>query len=123
MPQDAHVDADRRDRRLDAVLVGDGPERARDCCRRVSQRRPLRRRRFRSRTIREIGVGYATVLASRRTYVGELGWELYVPAEFAARVYDDAAWQPAPSVGLRDAGYYAIEALRSRRATAPGAAS
>ena len=39
-------------------------------------------------TIREIGVGYATVLASRRTYMGELGWELYVPAEFAVTVFE-----------------------------------
>ena len=39
-------------------------------------------------TAREIEVGYATVRAVRITYVGELGWELYVPAEFAAGVYD-----------------------------------
>ena len=39
-------------------------------------------------TIREIGVGYATVLASRRTYMGELGWELYVPVEFAVTVFE-----------------------------------
>jgi 4-methylaminobutanoate oxidase (formaldehyde-forming) len=32
---------------------------------------------------REIEIGYARVQASRITYVGELGWELYVPAEFA----------------------------------------
>ena len=34
-------------------------------------------------TIREVDIGHATVLASRRTYMGELGWELYVPVEFA----------------------------------------
>ncbi|HEY2266061.1 MAG TPA: FAD-dependent oxidoreductase, partial [Streptosporangiaceae bacterium] len=34
-------------------------------------------------TSREIDLGYATVRATRITYVGELGWELYVPAEFA----------------------------------------
>ena len=39
-------------------------------------------------TIREIDVGYATVLASRRTYMGELGWELYVPVEFAVTVFE-----------------------------------
>ncbi len=61
--------------------------------------------------IREVGVGHATVLASRRTYMGELGWELYVPVEFAATVYD--ALQAAGAAhGLRDAGYYAIESLR-----------
>jgi heterotetrameric sarcosine oxidase gamma subunit len=38
---------------------------------------------------RQIYVGYAPVLAIRVTYVGELGWELHVPAEYAAGVYDD----------------------------------
>jgi sarcosine dehydrogenase len=62
-------------------------------------------------TIREIGVGFATVLASRRTYMGELGWELYVPVEFAATVFE-ALHEAGPAFGLRDAGYYAIEGLR-----------
>jgi 4-methylaminobutanoate oxidase (formaldehyde-forming) len=39
-------------------------------------------------TSREIELGYARVRASRITYVGELGWELYIPAEFAQGVYD-----------------------------------
>ena len=38
---------------------------------------------------RQIHVGYAPVLAIRVTYVGELGWELHVPAEYAMGVYDD----------------------------------
>ena len=37
---------------------------------------------------RVIDVGYATVRATRLTYVGELGWELYVPVEFAVGVYE-----------------------------------
>ena len=39
-------------------------------------------------TSREIEVGYARVRASRITYVGELGWELYMPTEFAAHVFE-----------------------------------
>ena len=39
-------------------------------------------------TSREIELGYARVRASRITYVGELGWELYIPTEFAAGIYD-----------------------------------
>lgn len=62
-------------------------------------------------TIREVGIGYATVLASRRTYMGELGWELYVPVEFAATVFD-VLHEAGAAFGLRDAGYYAIEGLR-----------
>ena len=62
-------------------------------------------------TIREIGVGFATVLASRRTYMGELGWELYVPAEFAVTVFE-TLHAAGTEFGLRDGGYYAIESLR-----------
>jgi sarcosine dehydrogenase len=62
-------------------------------------------------TIREIGVGYATVLASRRTYMGELGWELYVPVEFAVTAFE-ALHHAGHEFGLRDMGYYAIEGLR-----------
>ena len=66
-------------------------------------------------SIREIGVGYATVLASRRTYMGELGWELYVPAEFAVTVFETLHGAGA-ELGLRDAGYYAVESLRLEKA-------
>ena len=39
-------------------------------------------------TSQEIEIGYARVRASRITYVGELGWELYIPAEFAAHIFE-----------------------------------
>ncbi len=60
---------------------------------------------------REVDIGYATVRATRLTYVGELGWELYVPVEFAAGVFETlhAAGKP---FGLLNAGYYAIDSLR-----------
>jgi 4-methylaminobutanoate oxidase (formaldehyde-forming) len=45
------------------------------------------------------------------TYVGELGWELYVPTEFAAGVYDDLQ-RAGADLGVTDAGYYALESLR-----------
>ena len=64
---------------------------------------------------REIPVGRALVRASRITYVGELGWELYVPVEFAAGVYD-ALQEAGGDLGLRDAGYYALESLRVEKA-------
>ena len=62
-------------------------------------------------TSREIDLGYATVRATRITYVGELGWELYVPAEFAVGAYEDLA-----AAGAVNAGYYAIESLRLEKA-------
>jgi 4-methylaminobutanoate oxidase (formaldehyde-forming) len=64
---------------------------------------------------REIDLGYATVRATRITYVGELGWELYVPAEFAAGAYEDLAGAGA-GLGLANGGYYAIESMRLEKA-------
>ena len=62
-------------------------------------------------TSREIGLGYATVRATRITYVGELGWELYVPAEFATGVYDAIVGE-GEGHGLRHAGFHAMDSLR-----------
>ena len=60
---------------------------------------------------RTIAVAGAPVLALRVTYVGELGWELHVPVEFALTVYD-ALMAAGAAHGLVDAGYRAIESLR-----------
>ena len=61
-----------------------------------------------------IDLGYARVRASRITYVGELGWELYIPTECAPAVFD-ALMQAAPSVGGRLAGYHALNSLRMEK--------
>jgi 4-methylaminobutanoate oxidase (formaldehyde-forming) len=60
---------------------------------------------------REVDLGYSTVRATRITYVGELGWELYVPAEFAVGVYQDLMAAGA-GLGVVNGGYYAIESMR-----------
>jgi sarcosine dehydrogenase len=62
-------------------------------------------------TAREIRMGGTPVLAIRLTYVGELGWELHVPVEFAVSLYD-RLMQAGHDLGLVDAGYRAIESLR-----------
>jgi 4-methylaminobutanoate oxidase (formaldehyde-forming) len=62
-------------------------------------------------TSREVDIGHATVRATRLTYVGELGWELYVPVEFAVGVYETLS-AAGERFGLKDAGYYAIDSLR-----------
>src|SRR5262249_60457855 len=62
-------------------------------------------------TARPIHVGYAPVLAIRVTYVGELGWELHVPAEYAAGVYDDLV-TAGGDLGLRPVGLQAMSGLR-----------
>ncbi len=58
-----------------------------------------------------INVAGAPVTALRVTYVGELGWELHIPSEFAATVYD-ALMQAGAAFGIINAGYRAIETLR-----------
>ena len=60
---------------------------------------------------REIDLGLARVRAARMSYVGGPGFELYVPAEMARHVYL-ALGEAGADLGLRDAGYYAIDALR-----------
>jgi len=60
---------------------------------------------------REIDVGEVPCLAVRVTYVGELGWELYPPTEFAARLWDVLIEAGTPH-GLVPAGYRAIDSLR-----------
>ena len=62
-------------------------------------------------TTRVIDVGYARVRAARMSYVGGPGYELYVPTDQCVTLYDALIDAGAP-FGLRDAGYYTIDALR-----------
>jgi glycine cleavage system aminomethyltransferase T/glycine/D-amino acid oxidase-like deaminating enzyme len=70
---------------------------------------------FPYRAAAEIDIGFARVLCIRITYLGELGYELYIPAEQASGVYDRlvAAGRPA---GLRHAGLKALGSLRMEKA-------
>jgi 4-methylaminobutanoate oxidase (formaldehyde-forming) len=56
---------------------------------------------------RELSVGDIPVLASRVTYVGELGWELYCPTEYGLRLWDTLLVD-----GVTPGGYRAIDSLR-----------
>ena len=60
---------------------------------------------------RSIRIGPAEVWAQRVTYVGELGWELYVPAGSAGAVWDALLAAGGPE-GIRPVGYKALESLR-----------
>jgi 4-methylaminobutanoate oxidase (formaldehyde-forming) len=60
---------------------------------------------------RRISVASCRVLALRVTYVGELGWELHMPTDVAVMVYE-ALMAAGAGLGLRNAGYRAIETLR-----------
>ena len=61
--------------------------------------------------IKTIGIGGCPVNAMRITYVGELGWELHLPVEYATQVYQ-TIMQAGKSFDIRNAGYRAIESLR-----------
>ncbi|MDA9981471.1 FAD-dependent oxidoreductase [Gammaproteobacteria bacterium] len=66
-------------------------------------------------TGRELEIDYSLVYAVRITYLGELGWELYIPTEQAIAVYDrllDAGIE----FGLRHAGLQALNSLRLEKA-------
>ena len=65
-------------------------------------------------TSREIEIGYANVRASRVTFVGELGWELYVPAEFAGHVFDRLL-EVGADHGLGHGGFFAINSMRMEK--------
>jgi glycine cleavage system aminomethyltransferase T/glycine/D-amino acid oxidase-like deaminating enzyme len=65
-------------------------------------------------TSREIEVGYATVIANRLSFVGEVGWELYIATDFARGVFDDIV-AAGEAFDLRMAGYHALEHLRCER--------
>jgi heterotetrameric sarcosine oxidase gamma subunit len=69
---------------------------------------------FPFRTAREIDLGYARVLCIRITYLGELGYELYIPAEQAVHVYDRLV-AAGEAVGLRHAGLKALSSLRMEK--------
>ena len=66
-------------------------------------------------TCREVRIGYQTALAIRLTFVGELGWELYIPTPFAQPVYD-ALIEAGKEHGLKHCGYHTLNSLRIEKA-------
>ena len=69
---------------------------------------------FPFRCAREIPIGYANVLCIRITYLGELGYELYIPAAQASHVYDVLV-EAGAAVELRHAGLKALASLRMEK--------
>ncbi|MFS8087447.1 MAG: aminomethyltransferase family protein, partial [Acidobacteriota bacterium] len=63
---------------------------------------------------KRIRIGLAPVLAVRITYVGELGWELHIPTEYAAYVFD-ALLEAGREFSIGHAGYRAVDSLRMEK--------
>jgi sarcosine dehydrogenase len=95
-----------------AVINLCGP-RARDVLQGVSEQ-DVSNAAFPFATAQAITIGAAPVLAVRIGYVGELGWELHVPSEFAAHVYE-TLWQAGRDFAIADVGYRAIDTLRMEK--------
>lgn len=91
-----------------------GP-RSRDVLQKASPRTDFSNASFPFGTSQLIEIGYAQVRASRITYVGELGWELYIPGEFAQHVYERLR-EVGAEFGLRLAGMHAMNACRMEKA-------
>jgi glycine cleavage system aminomethyltransferase T/glycine/D-amino acid oxidase-like deaminating enzyme len=69
---------------------------------------------FPFRTAREIAIGFARVLCVRITYLGELGYELYIPSEQATHVYDRII-EAGKKFDLKHAGLKALASLRMEK--------
>jgi glycine cleavage system aminomethyltransferase T/glycine/D-amino acid oxidase-like deaminating enzyme len=108
IPDDAHVTA--VDVTSSYAVFGVMGPRSRDLLQSLT-RSDLSPEAFPFATSRLIDLGYSTVRATRITYVGELGWELYVPTEFAVGVYELLLEQGA-AYGLTEGGYNSINSLR-----------
>ncbi|MBT4521365.1 MAG: FAD-dependent oxidoreductase [Halieaceae bacterium] len=66
-------------------------------------------------TFQDLDIGYQRVQALRITYMGELGWELYIPTEFTLPVYD-AIVEAGADFDLKHCGYHALNSLRIEKA-------
>jgi len=66
-------------------------------------------------TMQEIDIGYSLVKAIRVTYVGELGWEIYIPTEFSLHVFDKLV-ETGLDFGLKNFGLQALNSLRLEKA-------
>ncbi|MEM7359519.1 MAG: FAD-dependent oxidoreductase [Pseudomonadota bacterium] len=95
-----------------AVVTLMGP-RSRDTLSKLSQA-DLSNEAFPFATSREIDLHYALVRASRITYVGELGWELYIPTEYAPSVFE-AVLDAGAEFGIKPYGYHTMNSLRMEK--------
>ncbi|MGH7186769.1 MAG: aminomethyltransferase family protein, partial [Pseudomonadota bacterium] len=66
-------------------------------------------------TSREIEIAHVRLRATRISYMGELGWELYVPSEFATGLFDILVAKGGPH-GLKLCGMHAMDSLRIEKA-------
>lgn len=108
LPTDGSVAA--RDVTTDLACIGLWGPRAREILQEVTDD-DVSNGAFAYMSYREIRVAGVPVRALRVTYVGELGWELYMPIASGLAVWD-AIWEAGTPRGLRPVGYRAVDSLR-----------
>ena len=108
MPDDGSVTLE--DMTSNYACIGLWGPRARSILTKVSPNN-LSNESFPYMTAQYITVGEVPVLASRVTYVGELGWEFYCPSEYGLRLWD-VLWHAGYPEGMIPVGYKAIDTLR-----------
>lgn len=96
-----------------SMLAVMGPK-VRDLMARVAPYEDFSNEAFPFGTSREIDLGYARVRANRLTFVGEFGFELLIPTEFAQHVYD-VLFEAGEDLGIKPAGYFALNSLRMEK--------
>jgi 4-methylaminobutanoate oxidase (formaldehyde-forming) len=94
------------------VLAVNGPL-SRDLLSRLTDAR-LDDRSFPFGTGRQIDIAWASALALRVSFAGELGWELYAPVDSLVPLYDQIV-RAGAGLGLRHAGYHALDSLRAEK--------
>jgi dimethylglycine dehydrogenase len=108
LPKDASVHIERLSERWGTLVLA-GP-RSRDVLSQIT-RSDLSNPAFPWLTAQRVEIGSTEVLALRVNYVGELGWELHVPAEYQVGLYR-AVTQAGQAHGLTPFGLYAMDSLR-----------
>jgi len=108
--QDGHADVALRDVTDELAVIGIWGPRAREVLAAVTQD-DISGEVLPYRSARSIAIGGAAVLAQRITFVGELGYELYLAPEWAVQVWDRLMAAGAPH-GIRAGGYRVLESLR-----------
>jgi glycine cleavage system T protein len=108
LPDDASVHLDERTSGL--CCLGLWGPRARDVLAAVTED-DVSNETFGYMTARDLHVGSVPVRALRISYVGELGWEIYAPTEFAATLWE-TLWSAGEPLGIAACGGAAYDSLR-----------
>jgi len=107
-PQDGSVEI--QDVTTDYTCLGLWGPRARDVLRAVTKD-DVSNKAFPYMSTQVIEIDGVSVMASRVSYVGELGWELYFATEHAVQMWE-ALMEAGKPFGIRPAGYKALDSLR-----------